>query len=214
MPDQAEDLIAAVRGVEGMYVEWRRQTRSGLRHVQQAGVPLYERTRHFRIYEPGVVPGLLQTPAYAHALMGAIVAFQQIPDDTEAAVAARMARQRVLHHGTRTFAMLLEESAVRARVADDAVMAGQLGHLLQAASLPRVSLGIIPASATRTMWPVEGFWIFDEERVLVELVTAEVTVTQPREIGLYMRTFASLAELAVYGSSARSLITTAIDDLG
>ncbi|MFE3786187.1 Scr1 family TA system antitoxin-like transcriptional regulator [Streptomyces goshikiensis] len=26
-----------------------------------------ERTRHFRIYEPGVIPGLLQTPAYAKA---------------------------------------------------------------------------------------------------------------------------------------------------
>lgn len=35
------------------------------------------------------------------------------------------------------------------------------------------------------MWPVEGLWIFDEERVLVELVTAEITVTQPREIVQY-----------------------------
>lgn len=209
----AEDLIAAARGVEGMYVEWRRQTRTGLRHVQQASVPLYESTRHFRVYEPGVVPGLLQTPAYASALMGAIIAFQQIPDDTEAAVSARIDRQRVLHHGNHTFAFLLEESAVRARVADDLVMAGQLGPLLQMASLPRVSLGIIPASTERMMWPVEGFWIFDDERVLVELVTAEVTVTQPREIGLYLRTFAALADLAVYGAAARSLITSAVDAL-
>ncbi len=64
------------------------------------------------------------------------------------------------------------------------------------------------------MWPVEGFWIFDEERVLVELVTAEITVTQPREITQYERTFSALAELAVYGVSARRLITTAIDALG
>lgn len=197
-----------------MYVEWRRQTRAGLRHVQQAGVPLYERTRSFRIYEPGVIPGLLQTPAYATALMGAIIAFQQIPDDTAAAVAARMDRQSVLHRGNRTFAFLIEESALRARVADDAVMAGQLGHLLQMASLPRVSLGVIPASAVRTMWPVEGFWIFDEDRVLVELVTAEVTVTQQREIELYRRTFASLAETALYGAAARDVVTSAISALG
>ncbi|WP_323185656.1 DUF5753 domain-containing protein [Kitasatospora sp. NBC_01287] len=214
MPDQAGDLIATARGVEGMYVEWRRRTRTGLRHVQQAVVPLYERTRHFRIYEPGVIPGLLQTPAYAISLMGAIVAFQRIPDDTEAAVAARIERQRVLRQGTHTFAVLLEESALRAQVADPEVMAGQLGHLLQAASLPSVSLGIISQSTRRTMWPVEGFWIFDSERVLVELVTAEVTVTQPREIELYSRTFAKLAGLAVHGAGARALITAAIAALG
>ncbi|KJS53434.1 XRE family transcriptional regulator [Streptomyces rubellomurinus subsp. indigoferus] len=214
VPEQAEDLIATARGVEGMYVEWRRQTRAGLTHLQQAAVPLYERTRHFRIYEPGVIPGLLQTPAYATSLMGSIVAFQQIPDDTEAAVAARIERQRVLRQGNHTFAILLEESVLRAQVADPEVMAGQLGHLLQVASLPSVSLGVIPQATTRSMWPVEGFWIFDDERVLVELVTAEVTVTQPREIELYSRTFRALAELAAYGAGARLLITEAINALG
>ncbi len=175
-------------------------------------MPLYQRTRHFRIYEPGVCPGLLQTPAYASALMGAIIAFQHIPDDTDAAVAARIERQQVLHQGG-TFAFLLEESVLRARVADDETMAGQLGYLLHATTLPSVSIGIVPTSAHRAMWPVEGFWIFDEERVLVELVTAEVTVTQPREIELYARTFTTLATIAVYGAKARALITGAIDAL-
>jgi hypothetical protein len=31
---------------------------------------------------------------------------------------------------------------------------------------------------------------------------------------MYARTFAELAELAVYGGSARSLITAAVDSLG
>jgi hypothetical protein len=77
-----------------------------------------------------------------------------------------------------------------------------------------VSLGVIPFDAVRTMWPTEGFWIFDSERVLVELVTAEVTVTQPREIVQYERTFSALAEIAVYGAPARALITGAITSLG
>jgi hypothetical protein len=64
------------------------------------------------------------------------------------------------------------------------------------------------------MWPVEGFWVFDSERVLVELVTAEITVTQPREITLYERTFAALAEMAVYGGPARALITAELAALG
>lgn len=213
MPEQGDDLVAVWRGVEGMYVEWRRRNSTGLRHIQRSAIPLYERTRHFRIYEPGVIPGLLQTPDYARALMGAIIRFKGIPDDTEAAVRARMDRQRVIR-GKRTFAFLLEEAAIRARVADGDVMVGQLGALLHAAVRPQISLGIIPSrAAERAMWPVEGFWIFDDERVLVELVSAEVTVTQPHEIGLYARTFAELAKAAVYGAAAHRVITSALDTL-
>ena len=61
------------------------------------------------------------------------------------------------------------------------------------------------------MWASPGFWIFDDERVLVETPTAELTITQPREIAVYARTFAELAAMAVYGSAARSLITAAIE---
>ncbi|MEW2546546.1 helix-turn-helix transcriptional regulator [Streptomyces sp. NPDC047002] len=211
--DQIPDLTATARGIEGMYVEWRRQSAAGLRQVQRAAVPLYERTRRFRVYEPGVVPGILQTPSYARALMGSIIAFQGIPDDTDEAVAARIERQRVLGDGHRTFAILVEESALRARVAPDEAMAAQLGHLLGAMAHPRVSLGVVPADVARPMWPVEGFWIFDDERVVVELVTAEVTIEQPREIVLYARTFAALANLAVYGPRARALVTAAIGAL-
>ncbi|WP_328786342.1 MULTISPECIES: Scr1 family TA system antitoxin-like transcriptional regulator [unclassified Streptomyces] len=68
-----------------MYVEWKRVFGNGLMPVQEAALPRYERTRHFRIYEPDVVPGLLQTPAYARALMGRVIAVWGIPDDAEQA---------------------------------------------------------------------------------------------------------------------------------
>ncbi|GAA4677431.1 helix-turn-helix domain-containing protein [Streptomyces buecherae] len=211
--DQLDDLIAFVRNMDGMYVEWHRVMRGGLRRLQESDVSLYEATRRFRIYEPGVIPGLLQTPGYAAALMGDIIDFHQLPDDTKAAVAVRMERQRVLCRGDHTFAMVLEESALRTRIGGAEVMAAQLGHLLVAASLPRVSLGIIPASVDRRMCPAEGFWVFDDDRVKVELVSAEVTVTQPQEIELYARTFAGMSALAVHGGPARNLITSAINSL-
>ncbi|MFC1437707.1 helix-turn-helix transcriptional regulator [Streptacidiphilus sp. N1-10] len=212
--DQVVDLVAVARGIAGMYIEWRRSTRNGLRYLQEAGMPLYDRTRHFQVYEPGTIPGLFQTREYASALMGSVIAFHGMPDDLDAAVAARMVRQRVVSEGDHRIAVLLEESALRARIGGEAAMVGQLAYLLTVGMLTRVSLGIIPAAADRTMWPTEGFWIFDDERVLVELVSAEITVTQPREILLYQRTFAELAQIAVYGAPARQLITAAIDALG
>jgi hypothetical protein len=63
------------------------------------------------------------------------------------------------------------------------------------------------------VWPVESFTVFDDERVHVELLSAQVTVTAPSEISLYVRAFEKLAELGVYGTQARALITAAIDVL-
>ena len=38
--DQVPDLLATLRAVEGMWIEWRRMERTGLRHAQTARLPL------------------------------------------------------------------------------------------------------------------------------------------------------------------------------
>ena len=58
--------------------------------------------------------------------------------------------------------------------------------------------------------PVEGFWIFDDSRVSVELVSGHLTLTQPQEVAMYARAFAELSKVATYGAAARELITNAI----
>ncbi|MFE7838388.1 helix-turn-helix domain-containing protein [Streptomyces sp. NPDC057474] len=212
---QTDDLIATARNISGAYVEYRRMERSGLRRAQESVIPLWERTRHFRAYSSWLIPGPFQTRAYIEAILRAIRDRRALPDDLSEAVQVRVDKQRVLHEGPRRFAVLLEESALRHRIGGADTMAGQLGHLLSLATLPNVSLGVIPLSADRTaLWPVEDFWIFDDAQVNVELVSAFLTITQPHEVGVYAQTFADLAELAVYGAPARSLITAAIDSLG
>ncbi|MFJ7180246.1 helix-turn-helix domain-containing protein [Streptomyces massasporeus] len=212
--EQTADLIAAARAVEGMYVEWRRMERAGLKQVQESVAPLFHRTRRFRMYQSWVVPGLLQTPAYTEAVLRTITALRDVPDDIDAAVAVRMERQRVLHTGNHRFAVLVEEWVLRTLIGDAEVVAGQLGHLIAAASLPSVSLGVIPLGVPRGAgWPVESFTMYDDTQVNVELVSAHLTITQPTEVAMYAQTFAELAELAVYGAAARTLITAAINSL-
>ncbi|WP_238011584.1 helix-turn-helix transcriptional regulator [Dactylosporangium sp. AC04546] len=208
--DQAADLIATRHALEGMWVELRRLQRTGLRHFQDSFVPLWERTRQFRVYEAGVIPGLFQTSAYARARMRRIIEFNGIPDDLEQAVQARMDRQRVVYTGDHTFAVVLEENALFARIGDTNMMAAQLAHLITIAVLPNVSLGIIPRDTDRTMWASPGFWIYDDERVIVETPSAQLTITQPREVALYARTFVELSSMAVVGSAARRIIADAI----
>lgn len=213
--DQADDLIAANRQADSMYLQWKRLQRTGMKQLAETSAKLYERTRQFRVYASHVVPGYLQTPGYATALMRTIAGFRGTPDDVADAVEVRMRRARVIHEGDHRFATLVEESVLHHRVGDQDVMAGQLGNLLAAMSLPSMSLGIIPAAAAReaVMWPLEQFTVFDDSRIHVELLAAKVTVTAPSELDMYLRAFARLTELAVYGADARALIVKAIDAL-
>lgn len=215
VPDQAVDLIAASRAADSMYQEWRRLHRTGMRRLQEARGTLYEKTRLFKVYMSTVMPGFLQVPGYAGALMSAITEFQGTPDDVEQAVTARMKRNRVVGSEVHGFVILLEESVLRYRIGGPDVMSAQLGHLLSCTALPNVRIGIIPFAAdARPMWTLEAFTVFDDTRVHVETLTAQVTVTAPGEVIVYLRAFDQLARLAVYGTEARSLITSAINALG
>ncbi|WP_406112192.1 helix-turn-helix domain-containing protein [Kitasatospora purpeofusca] len=213
-PEQAADLIAASRSAGSMYTEWKRIHRTGMRRTQEAIVPLYERTRHMRVYCSAVVPGLLQTPAYATGLLKAITEFRGIPNDVPEAVAARVTRSQVIRDGKRRFALLIEEGVLHHQLADNDDMAGQLSHLLTVLSLPNVSLGVLPFKGRRKLWPVESFSIFDETRVQVELLSARVIITAPGEISTYAKAFQDMSRMAVYGAKARALITGAMDALG
>jgi len=215
VPDQAVDLIAASRAADSMYQEWRRLHRTGMRRLQEARGTLYEKTRLFKVYMSTVMPGFLQVPGYAGALMSAITEFQGTPDDVEQAVTARMKRNRVVGSEVHGFVILLEESVLRYRIGGPDVMSAQLGHLLSCTALPNVRIGIVPFAAdARPMWTLEAFTVFDDTRVHVETLTAQVTVTAPGEVIVYLRAFDQLARLAVYGTEARSLITSAINALG
>lgn len=98
-PDQIPDLIATVRNIEAMYMEWRRMLRAGTKRRQEASISLEAQTGLFRWYEPVLVPDILHTAEYATAVMTQVIAFYQIPDDLTEGVAARMERQHVLYKG-------------------------------------------------------------------------------------------------------------------
>lgn len=212
--DQVTDLIATARGIEEMYVDWRRLERAGLKQVQESVLPLYEKTHRFRFYQSWVVPGLLQTPEYTRAVLETVASLREAPGDVTEAVAARMARQHILYSAGRRFAFLVEEWVLRTVIGDTATMAAQLGQLITVASLPSVSLGVIPMGIPRgNAWPSESFSVFDDEQIGVELVSAHLTVRQSRGIAEYVRAFTELAGIATYGAPARKLITSAIDAL-
>jgi transcriptional regulator with XRE-family HTH domain len=203
--NQVDELIATVRNIEAMYVEWRRRLRTGTRRRQEVLIQLEAETSLLSWYEPVLVPGMLHTSEYAKAVMSQVISFYEIPDDLDAGVAARMERQQVLYRGDHRFHFVLAEQALDTRVGDESVMLGQLDRLLTILSFPRVQLGIVPSRMPYRV-PTNQFIMFDDRTVHVETVSAELTVTQPREIALYIRAFRGLTKQAVYGTEARNLI--------
>jgi transcriptional regulator with XRE-family HTH domain len=204
------DLIAAVRSIETQFAEWRRVIRGGIRRRQEASAAVYERARLFRIYEPQVIPGLLQTRDYAVSVLSTSISFFRVPDDADESADARIERQRVLTHGDRRFHMLLGEQCLHTNVGGAEVMAAQLEHLLRLLKLPRMRLGIIPFDTPYRVPLNNGFWIMDDALVQFDTYSAELSLIRPDEIDLYSRAFERLAALAVYGAEARAMIDAAL----
>ncbi|MFI6311661.1 helix-turn-helix domain-containing protein [Nocardia fusca] len=212
--DQIADLIATLRVVDAAYIEFRRESRAGMKRVLGAHTQKrYEQTRVFRIYEHNVIPGLLQTAEYSAAMLAFWVKFLGTTNDIEEAVAVRMERQRILQRGGKRFVIVIEEQALRTWFGDAAVQAGQLGRLLELMALPNISLGIIPLMTERECVASTGFWIFDDELVALETPTASIQVTQPAECLLYARMFEVLRGAAVYGKTAREIVVRVLAEL-
>ena len=211
--EQVPDLIAEARAVKSMYREWKRQARTGLRRFEEHIEPLYERTRLFRVHEHWSIPGLLQTAAYSDENLGYWARLLDLPDDHDVATPARMERQRILRGSSRQFIFLLAEQVLRCRVGSAEIMIEQLDRVLASMSMANVELGIIPATAGLGAHAQTAFRIFDDDLVKIETLTADLDITRPAEIAVYIAVFAQMRQAAVYGDSARALILRARDDL-
>jgi transcriptional regulator with XRE-family HTH domain len=211
-PSEIADLIAAVRSIEAQFVDWRRSLSIGTRHRQRQNIETYERTTLFRVWEPSVVPGLLQTPDYARAILATVVDFHGIPDDVDEGVRARIDAQRVLRRGDRRFLLLLGEASLYTLVGDTDILRAQLRRLLAVSRQPRVSLGIVPLSAPYTVPRNNGFTIYDGRLVTVATYTAELALGQRHEIVTYERASDRLMALARTGAAARDLISAALKE--
>jgi transcriptional regulator with XRE-family HTH domain len=208
--EQIPDFIASVRTLDSLYIQWRRVEQTGLRHVQESFNPQYEGTREFRVFQHCPIPSLLQTPDYAQAHLDSIMQFRQVPNDVAAAAEERIKLQQYLGDGNKQFSFVLSEAALYAPMVGKEGMMEQLDHLMYFIGGPaNVSLGVLPLSGRRTVWPWEGFWIYDAEEVRPDLVAGQLRNRQPSDVAIYRDAFERLSRASVYGPDARLLIEAA-----
>jgi transcriptional regulator with XRE-family HTH domain len=95
-------------------------------------------------YENQVLPGLLQTEAYARATFASRVP-TLYEDEIEQQVASRIARQDILHRKVPpTASFVISEAILMDRLGDNQTYAGQLRHLRESADLPGLTLQVMP----------------------------------------------------------------------
>ncbi|MFE1749636.1 helix-turn-helix domain-containing protein [Streptomyces anandii] len=98
-----------------------------------------------RVYDPQVVPGLLQTRQYAEALIAGALP-ETAPADIEKRVQVRMRRQERISAAENPLRLwtVLDEAALRRVVGNRALMREQLEHLVEQSQLPHVTVQVIP----------------------------------------------------------------------
>jgi transcriptional regulator with XRE-family HTH domain len=104
-----------------------------------------EKTTTLRDWYPGIVTGMLQTEAYAHAQLRTYPG--ATPEIVSTRLRARMERQqRVLFREDPPQAFfIVDEVATYRRVGSPEIMAAQLRHLLEVSAMPNVTIQVMPA---------------------------------------------------------------------
>ncbi|MFE0644324.1 Scr1 family TA system antitoxin-like transcriptional regulator [Streptomyces sp. NPDC058877] len=126
--------------------EWREMHQGSLLEGFPEYVEHEGRAVELRLFDIGIVPGLLQTPEYARCLANSAVRRGEItPDQADELVAFLAERQATVARARPPMMLVvMDESCIRRQVGGPGTMGAQLDHLLRVAELPNTILQIAP----------------------------------------------------------------------
>ncbi|WP_051833353.1 helix-turn-helix domain-containing protein [Streptomyces katrae] len=170
-----------------------------------------------RTYEPLVIPGLLQTPAYARAVIAGTIP-HATADQTATRLQVRLRRQDRLgtpDNPLRLWAVL-DESALRRVVGSREVMREQLEHLTQLGAQPHITVQVLLHEAGAHPGVSGQFSLLefadatDVSVVYLERFTSDLYLEKRSDVRLYGDMYAHLQAQALSPDSTRQFITEAI----
>lgn len=202
-------LTEAARKAATEATAWRILRRTGLHKHQDEIRAIEAQTTLMRLFQPSCVPGLLQTPEYARAILSR---HSYTQGALEKMMGARLLRQEVLHDTDRTFRFVVTESVLRWKIVRPSMLAAQLDKLITMSRMPNVSIGVLLLSAPMTDLPSSSFVLFDTNLAIVEIPHAEITTTEARDVELYVNKFDGFEGAAVTGEEMRAFVAGLRDD--
>jgi transcriptional regulator with XRE-family HTH domain len=210
----AEDILVGPRS-------WEEASTADSTDAQHTTMDLEARTGILSIYQPAVLPGPVQTAAYARRVLSS--GPHGIPADLAGRVLNRIDRQAILYDETKHFRFVIPEAVLRwpfGTPGDPATLDDhheQLARVRTVSRRPNVELGILPLQPSPA-WRLSGFVIYDnvedgQPQVHLEWLTRPFDISDPQQIETCRQAFSNLLAQSVTGDQARDLIAAAAADL-
>ena len=180
---------------------------------QQEYTNLHEQSHRIQEFQLAVIPGMLQTRAYAYRMFSEVAAIHNQlnePEAINAATIARLARQPLLYDEGRDYEFLIDEPVLRRLLISTQAQRAQLDRLQTALDLPNVRFGIIPQDTELGGVPWLPVTVFHGEETIAAIESpSQEHFYSGAEADPFIRMMDRLWSTAVEGDAARQLILAA-----
>ncbi len=199
-------LIQQAQDAEAGYVDARVVLQAGNTvNLQQRFARLERDAAQIRAFNPVMLLGVLQTPAYAATVLATSA------DDP--LVAGRMARQQAMIADRRRHWTLIQtEGALRWQARSAAVMIEQVEHLIQLSTTPHVQFGVVDWRCPVEVFPHTAFHLYDDAAAVVATRDGTAIINDSARLADYYGLFDELAALASFGDAAQDILRRIADD--
>lgn len=212
---EKEGLIQLAR--EARKPGWWHSFRDVLPNPYEVFIGLEAGAASVRTFESLAMPGLLQTPDYARAMIrGGPLELDS--DEIDRRVQVRMARQEILSRSDRPrLWVVLDEAALHRTVGSSAIMRNQLAHLVEQSEQGRTTVQVVPFKAGAHAGPTGPFVILefteatDPNVVYLENIPDGVYLEGATDVEAFMLAFDRLRAAALHPDDSISLIQRVAD---
>ncbi|MEV4947351.1 helix-turn-helix transcriptional regulator [Streptomyces sp. NPDC053755] len=164
-------------------------------------------------YEPMLIPGLLQAPAYAAAVIDETIPLLTV-EQAAACLKVRLRRQHRIYDPARglRLSVVLDESTLRRVVGSREIMREQLDHLYTLSIEPHITVQVLPHAAGAHPGMLGQFSIlrFPDSRepvVYLERFTSDMSLDRPSDVQQYRTAYARLQAQALSPADSRHFLS-------
>ncbi|MEU2261227.1 helix-turn-helix transcriptional regulator [Streptomyces sp. NPDC019645] len=174
-----------------------------------------------RVYESLIVPGLLQTRDYAHAVIEGMWP-EATQSEIDKRIQIRLKRQDRLTDPDNPlrFWAVIDEALLRRVVGNEQIMADQLDHLAQLSQQPHVTLQVLPYAVGAHPGMYGKFAILefqdamDASVVYLEGVTSDLYLEKPNDVQSYTVMYEHLRAKALSAEESLAFIRRVSESYG
>lgn len=196
---------------------WWKSYSSMINTTYEEFISLEDQAAHIHLVDASVIPGILQSRGYAHAITNS-GPFIPDPDIAEILVEVRMRRQQLLtgKNAIRVSATL-SASALQITMGSARVLNEQLDHLLAISNLANVELRIVPLDSPLAAFN-GGLTLFDFDHehepsiVYIEYHGGMTYQEGTREVRRYRRYIEYLHQHALPAAESRQLLIETVEN--